>query len=214
MHCRKDIGQLFRIFPAFASAGQARQTPDQLTRNRFTMHRKLPLRFPCRLAPLPLFLLILLCLNACDVTEEPVTGKVVGVSDGDTLTLLVDGREEKVRLFGIDCPELRQAFGRKAKKFTSRMVFGKTVTLTRVEKDRYGRTLGVIGVDGEFLDRALVRSGYAWHYRRYSSSSVLDSLENEARLNRRGLWADPDPVAPWKFRSRERDRSMPGTRAQ
>ena len=173
------------------------------------MHSKLPRRILCPLAPLPLFLSILLFLNACDVTEKPVTGKVVGVSDGDTITLLIDGREEKVRLFGIDCPELHQAFGRRAKKFTSRMVFGKTVSLTRAEKDQYGRTLGVITVDGEFLDRALVRTGHAWHYRKYSSSSVLDSLENEARLHRRGLWADPDAVEPWKFRKRKREQSMP-----
>lgn len=115
--------------------------------------------------------------------------------------------------FGIDRPELHQAFGRKAKKFTSRMVFHKTVSLTRKDTDQYGRTLGVIEVDGEFLDQALVRSGYAWHYRKFSSNRVLDSLENEARLNKRGLWADPDAMAPWEFRSEGKQKSMPAIRA-
>jgi endonuclease YncB( thermonuclease family) len=168
------------------------------------MHRKLPLRFPFRIAPLPLFLLILLCLNACDVTQAPVTGTVVGVSDGDTVTLLVDGRERKVRLFGIDCPELHQAYGRKAKQFTSRMVYGKTVSLFEREHDRYGRMLGVIRVNGKFLDEELVAAGYAWHYRKYSGNRVLDSLENEARRHKRGLWADPGAVAPWEYRSLRR----------
>ncbi len=177
------------------------------------MNRKLPFGIVFRFASIHLFVAMLLFLGSCEVTQAPETGKVVGVSDGDTITLLVDGRKEKVRLFGIDCPELHQAFGRKAKKFTSRMVFHKTVSLTRKDTDQYGRTLGVIEVDGEFLDQALVRSGYAWHFRKFSSSRVLDSLENEARLNRRGLWADPDAVAPWKFRSRGKQKSMPAIRA-
>lgn len=177
------------------------------------MHGNPRFRNLCRFAQAHLFIAIILFINACDVTEAPVTGKVIGVSDGDTVTLLLEGREEKVRLFGIDCPELHQAFGRKAKKFTNRMVLHKTVALTRKETDQYGRTLGFIEVDGEFLDQALVRSGYAWHYRKFSSSRVLDSLETEARLNRRGLWADPDAVAPWKFRSEGKQKSMPAIRA-
>jgi len=177
------------------------------------MNRKLPVGIVFRFARIPLFIAMLLFAGSCDVTQAPETGKVVGVSDGDTVTLLVDGRKEKVRLFGIDCPELHQAFGRKAKKFTSRMVFHKTVSLTRKDTDQYGRTLGVIEVDGEFLDQALVRSGYAWHYRKFSSSRVLDSLEQEARLNKKGLWADPDAMAPWEFRSEGKQKSMPAIRA-
>jgi endonuclease YncB( thermonuclease family) len=173
------------------------------------MDRKPLLHLLGRIARATLFMTLLLFLDACDVTEAPVTGKVVGVPDGDTVILLIDGRKEKVRLFGIDCPELPQAFGRKAKRFTGSMVYGKTVSLVRKDTDQYGRTLGMIEVDGEFLDQVLVRCGYAWHYRRYSSSRLLDSLENEARRRKTGLWADPNPVAPWKFRNRAGHQSTP-----
>ena len=149
-----------------------------------------------------------------EVTEEPVADeqapakptttagdKVVGVKDGDTVVLLRNGEEVTVRLFGVDTPEKNQAFGQKAKQFTSDMVFGKQVRLIVHNKDRYGRTVGTIILpDGRNLNEELVRNGFAWHYKAYSKDVNLANAEADARRFKRGLWADPNPVAPWDFR--------------
>ncbi len=126
---------------------------------------------------------------------------MVGVSDGDTITVLHNGKGERIRLHGIDSPEKRQAFGKRAKQLTSSLVFGKTVTVQVMDRDRYGRTVGeVLLPDGRSLNRELVRAGLAWMYRRYTNDQSLSDLEEEARVARRGLWADPNPIAPWKWR--------------
>ena len=133
--------------------------------------------------------------------ESSFQGKVVGVTDGDTISVMRDGKAEKVRLAYIDCPEKRQAFGQKAKQFTSDMVFGKTVIIKIESKDRYGRTIGeVLLENGDNLNQELLRAGLAWHYRKYSQVHFLSNLEEEARSEHRGLWVDPNPVAPWEFR--------------
>jgi micrococcal nuclease len=130
------------------------------------------------------------------------TGRVVGVSDGGTIKVMHNGRAEKIRLHGIDCPEKGQAFGSKAKQFTSALVFGKTVTVQTHGRDRYGRTLGdVVLPEGGTLNRELVRAGLAWWYQKYAPhDATLERLEGEARTPKRGLWADPDPMPPWCYR--------------
>ncbi len=101
------------------------------------------------------------------------SGKVVGVSDGDTITVLHNGKGERIRLHGIDCPEKRQAFSNRAKQFTSNLVFAKTVTVQAVDRDRYGRTVGVVLLpDGRSLNHELVRAGLAWMYRRYTKRGL------------------------------------------
>jgi len=128
-------------------------------------------------------------------------GKVVGVSDGDTIEVLRERRAVRVRLEGVESPESGQAFGSRAKQFTSNLVFGKTVAVQVKGTDQYGRILGeVILPDGRSLNRELVRNGYAWWYRRYSDDPVLQRLEEEARRERRGLWRDKNPTPPWEFR--------------
>jgi endonuclease YncB( thermonuclease family) len=140
--------------------------------------------------------------------QEEFTGKVVGVSDGDTIKVLRAGKQVKVRLSGIDCPEKRQAFGKRAKRFTSDLVFAKEVTVKVIDIDRYKRIVGeVILKDGTSLNHELVRSGLAWWYQRYApDDKELERLEKIARENQRGLWADPDPVPPWEFRRKRRKR--------
>lgn len=140
--------------------------------------------------------------------QEQFSGKVVGVSDGDTIKILRLGRQVRVRLSGIDCPEKRQAFGNRAKRYTSDLVFAKVVTVKVIDVDRYKRIVGeVILEDGTNLNRALVRAGLAWWYRHYArNDEKLERLEKIARKNKRGLWADPDPVPPWEFRKRRRKR--------
>ena len=155
-----------------------------------------------------LFLVTGTLLLGLSAHAEEFTGKVVGVSDGDTIKVLRAGKQVRVRLSGIDCPEKRQAFGKRAKRFTSDLVFAKTVTVKVTDIDRYKRIVGeVILKDGTNLNHALVRAGLAWWYQRYAPGDrELERLEKSARENKRGLWADPDPLPPWEFRKRRRKR--------
>jgi len=132
---------------------------------------------------------------------QSFSGKVVGVSDGDTIKVMRSGREVKIRLEGIDCPEKRQAFGQKAKAFTSDLVFNEVVSVKVKETDRYGRLVAEVFLeDGRSLNRELVKAGLAWWYRQYSKDETLGELETAARENRVGLWQDKAPMAPWAFR--------------
>ena len=132
------------------------------------------------------------------------SGRVVRVIDGDSIEVIRADRAEQVRLNGIDCPELGQAFGRRAKQFTSDSAFGKVVTGRVLGRDRYDRTIGeVILPDGKSLNRELVSAGLAWWYRRFAPADhMLEKLELEAREAHRGLWADSNPVPPWERLSR------------
>ena len=130
------------------------------------------------------------------------SGRVVGVTDGATIKVMHKGKEEKIRLYGIDCPEKGQPFGRKAKEFTSAMVFGKTVAVYVRGFDKYGRTIGDVILPGRrVLNQELVAAGLAWWYKKYAPrDDTLRVLEEQARTKKLGLWADPNPVPPWCWR--------------
>ncbi len=133
-----------------------------------------------------------------------LTGKVIRIADGDTFhMLLADKRSIKIRLFGIDCPETQQPFYQQAKNELSRLIFNKTVTITFDNKDQYGRYLAIAFVDGQSVNEAMLSSGLAWHFTRYDRNAKWKSLEKEARKQRIGIWSQPDPIAPWKFRKQK-----------
>jgi len=135
------------------------------------------------------------------------TGKVIAVKDGDSIVVLRDKEQVEIRLKDIDCPELAQPFGRQAKKQTSELCFGTTVTVKATGKDRYDRTLAHIDLpDGHELNRELVRRGYAWWYRKYSKDETLGQLEADARKKKLGLWADAKPISPWDWRTAKRNK--------
>jgi endonuclease YncB( thermonuclease family) len=136
------------------------------------------------------------------------TGKVVGVSDGDTIKVMREGQAVKVRLHGIDCPEKGQSFGTRAKRFTSDMAFAKEVIVRVKTTDRYGRIVGVVILPGgKNLNWELVDAGLAWWYRRYApDDGMLERLEAEARETKRGLWGDNNPIPPWEWRRIQRGR--------
>ena len=139
------------------------------------------------------------------VRANDFSGQLVKVTDGDTVQVLHDGKEEKVRLEGIDCPEMGQAYGRKAKQYVIEIAAGKIVKVQATGKDRYGRTLGnVILPDGKNLNHQLVKEGFAWWFQKYSNDIILRDLEKEARDNKRGLWTDTKPIAPWEWRKMKR----------
>ena len=137
---------------------------------------------------------------------EQFTGKVVRISDGDTLGVLRDGKEVRVRLHGVDTPEKAQAFGTRAHQFTSELVFGKEGTVLVKDTDRYGRVVAeVLLPDGRSLNQELVKAGMAWWYQRYApNDTTLAQLEADARAAQRGLWAEAHPVPPWAWRRGER----------
>ena len=158
-----------------------------------------------KVRPLRSSILIALFLGlslASSLLAADFTGKVIGVSDGDTITVLYQGYPQKIRLEGIDCPEKAQAYGQRAKQFTSDLAFSKVVTVRGVEKrDRYGRVLGeVILPDGRSLNHELLRAGFAWWYRKYSKDLQLERMESEARSAKKGLWTEQAPIPPWEWR--------------
>ena len=132
------------------------------------------------------------------------TGRVVGVTDGDTAKVLVGTQTITVRLEGIDAPETGQPYGTRARQALSTLVFGKTVTVRKTGEDRYDRTLGVLVEGGNEVNAKMVEDGFAWHYKKYSSDEHLAALERQARELKRGLWADPNPIAPWDYRNLKR----------
>lgn len=156
--------------------------------------------------------LVILSLNPGKALASPpqgFTGRVVAVSDGDTIQVMHNGKPEKIRLGGIDCPEKSQAFGKKAKQQTSILAFGQTVTVSPVTTDRYGRIVADVILPKDVgLNRELVRSGMCWWYRAYApKDKLLESLEADARRSKRGLWVDKDPIPPWEFRKNGKSES-------
>ena len=153
-----------------------------------------------------------LCVGGVSDDAE-IRGRVVRVADGDTITVLsTPGRagsmnppssapiQHKIRFYGIDAPESHQAFGQKSKQHLSSLVFGKDVRVKYKSRDKYGRILGTVYVDGLDINLEMLKAGYAWHYKRFDSTPAYAAAELEARQNRRGLWSDPNPTPPEQFR--------------
>ena len=161
---------------------------------------------------------IIISLLIFSTSAIALEGRVVGVSDGDTITVLDENKvQHKIRLYGIDCPEKNQDFGQKAKQFASDMVFGKTVQVEVATTDRYGRTVGIVGIDSKTLNEELIRSGYAWVYTQYCDRPICSKwkeLERQSRLQKKGLWAHDNPIPPWEFRRKPAkatgDKQIPG----
>lgn len=127
-------------------------------------------------------------------------GVVVKIHDGDTISVVRRGHAEKVRLAGIDCPELGQAFGQRAKNLTTRLASGQMVTVRVLGSDDKGRRIGLVLLpDGRSLNRELVAAGLAWRVKE-SKSKKLAQLQNDARRAKRGLWTDAKPTPPWEHR--------------
>jgi micrococcal nuclease len=146
---------------------------------------------------------LILCSNAFSQTLK---GRIIAIKDGDTIVLLQNNHQYKIRLSSIDCPEKSQAYGTQAKYFTSGLVYRKKVRAEVKTKDRYGRFVAEVFLpDGRSLSRELVRNGFAWHYIVHSYDSSLAELEEQARLRKLGLWKDPHAIPPWDFRKIRRN---------
>jgi len=150
------------------------------------------------------WLLLLLILAAQTAWGETFQGKVVRVSDGDTLTLLIDRKQIKVRLTEIDAPETKQAFGQRSRESLGEMCAGQTAQVQSSGRDRYGRVLGRVECGGLDANAEQVRRGMAWVYDRYVTDRRLYALQTEAKAARLGLWAESAPTAPWVWRSQHK----------
>lgn len=140
-----------------------------------------------------------------------IAGEVVGVTDGDTLTLLDQANtQHRIRLAGIDAPESSQDYGQAAKKNLSTLVFGKQVEIRYEKLDRYGRILGAVIYGGRDINLAQIEGGFAWHYKEYENEQAPEDraayadAEERARRERRGLWQQPNPVKPSDYRRSKR----------
>lgn len=152
-------------------------------------------------------LLLVTCLGALPASAcaAPAAVKVVGVSDGDTVRILLDGREQKLRLAEIDAPEKAQPFGQVSKDALIRRCMGQPAQVVTSGSDRYGRLLGRLTCGGEDVNAAQVRDGLAWVYDDYVRDRSLYALQATAKKAGRGLWRDPNPQPPWLFRKAKRE---------
>lgn len=156
-------------------------------------------------------LVVAVLLSHAQSAAEEFRGRIVGITDGDTLAVLTPARvQKKVRLAGIDAPEKGQAFGQAAKRQLSELAFQQEASVRWDKEDRYGRIVGVVVVNGEDVGLALLRSGFAWHFKRYahdqsaSERIAYSKAEDQAKAARLGLWRDPQAVPPWEYRSSRR----------
>jgi endonuclease YncB( thermonuclease family) len=144
---------------------------------------------------------------------DTLTGRVVRVTDGDTIVILDAGNaQHKIRLTGIDAPERGQAYGTKSKEHLSDSVAGKFVVVEYEKRDRYEWILGKVLLSGDDVNLEQVRAGLAWHYKKYQGEQTVadrvkySDAERDARLEKRGLWQDADSISPWDYRKAHRDR--------
>ncbi len=148
--------------------------------------------------------LAMLCvLFFCSLSHAAeIIGKVVGVKDGDTITVLddLDRVTFQIRLFDIDAPENDQPFCEKSKQALSGLCFGKQVTIRFTKVDRLKRLIGTVHVEGKDIQLEMLKMGMAWHYKEFSKNEEYAKAEEEARKKKIGLWADPNPVPPWNWR--------------
>ena len=155
--------------------------------------------------------LIALCLAAPPLSaeDERYRGEVVGVADGDTITVLTTDFERiKVRLYGIDCPEKGQPYGVEAKDYLNSMVYGKTVDVRVLDVDRYSRYVGLVSLEGADVNDLMVAGGYAWLYTQYCNDQTacakFKASEDDARRRKKGLWGDSGAIPPWEWRRSKR----------
>lgn len=163
------------------------------------------------------YLILAAYLAASSAFAETLLGEVVGISDGDTITVLdADRKTHKIRLAGIDSPESKQPYGQRAKESLSDLTYRKSAQVEWRKADRYGRIVGKVIVGGKDVCLEQIRQGMAWHYKKYENEQPLEDrlayakAEQEAREMRLGLWSEKGPVSPWNWRKAKRTKSSDG----
>jgi micrococcal nuclease len=156
-------------------------------------------------------LFISLILSSVPVFGAVEYGNVLRVIDGDSLILTIGFDNERIRLYGIDAPEILQEFGIEATDVARELVAVRSVAFERMGSDRYRRSLAIVRLpNGRSLNAEMVRQGYAWWSRRHAPDDLeLAEAEREARAHRRGLWRQPEPIPPWVWRAEKRKSPEP-----
>ncbi len=151
------------------------------------------------------FLILFLLFTVTAFSGELLTGKVVKITDGDTVHVQLTDKKVKIRLYGIDAPESKQEYGQESKKLLASLIASKEVYVYVINTDRYGRLVGKIFCDGQYINAILVRDGAAWWYKQYAAKEIeLTIAEKWARENKLGLWGKSNPMAPWKWRKKNK----------
>ncbi|QDI11618.1 Succinoglycan biosynthesis protein ExoI (plasmid) [Klebsiella electrica] len=147
------------------------------------------------------YIMLIAVIFSGSLCAAEIQGKVIRVLDGDTIEVLQDKKPVRIRLANIDAPEKKQAFGRWSTNQLKGLVAAQPVTVAYTQTDRYGRIIGrVFTTNGTEASRFMVQSGAAWVYERYNADKALPALQREAQTQKRGLWADSQPVPPWEWR--------------
>lgn len=145
-----------------------------------------------------------------EAKEESIVVTVTKIIDGDSLKAKSkEGKEYEIQVEGIDAPELKQPHGKESTEALSKMVMGKEIKVTWTKKDNFDRLLAQIHIDKTHVNQEMLRTGHAWHFKRYNQSKELAELEDEAKKAKRGLWATETPQAPWDFRKETRSPEKP-----
>lgn len=133
-----------------------------------------------------------------------VVGECLYVYDGDTVLMDSAGKKVKIRLAGIDAPELSQEFGDKSRSLLSRLIEKKKISVSVTGEDSYGRFIGTVFIDGLDINAVMLKNGAAWHYKDFDKSMEYAELESLARKERLGLWSSRSIMAPWEYRKQNK----------
>ena len=127
--------------------------------------------------------------------------KVVKVNDGDTITIMMNGEKQKIRLYGIDTPEINQSFGTEAKQFLSDQILNRDVEIEVKDTDRYKRLVAIVYLNNKSMNELLLKEGWAWWYEAYAKKECkYKELQEEAQRRKRGMWRNKGNIPPWEFR--------------
>ncbi|MBU1566858.1 MAG: thermonuclease family protein [Proteobacteria bacterium] len=181
-------------------------SPSSNTFRLFSFYLAIILSFIITSSPSPAY--------SSSTTTDTFTGQCVDVADGDTITVQSQTNEKiKIRLAGIDSPEGVQAHGEKSKQYLSSLVYGKRVRIEPETIDKYGRTVGMVLVNGSNINEQIVVNGHAWVFRKYCVADYCKDwlkLEEKARKARIGLWVENNPQPPWDWRAEKKNGSSGG----
>ena len=149
-------------------------------------------------------IILLFLLIGTLVFGKVFVGKVVKVYDGDTLTMMVDGKKEKIRFYGINAPEHNQPFGIESRDFIKERVMGKKIRVEVINVDKYGRNIGKIYYDGNrYLNLESIENGYSWWYEYFARNEhKFERAEINARRSKKGLWRGKSPINPYEWRKK------------
>lgn len=150
--------------------------------------------------------ILLVCAFFSSAYADTLTGRVVAVTDGDTIRVLDNTKtEHRVRLYGIDAPEKAQDYGQRSKQALSDLVYNRPVRVEYKARDQYGRIVGKVYRGSEYVNLTMVENGMAWHYIQYAKKDDdLRQAQEKAKADKRGLWERSDAVPPWEFRRARR----------